>query len=272
MTTTGMKAQHDSTHLLGRQHLLIGMVHLDPLPGGPRYGGSFDIVVERAVADAMILASAGFDAVMIENFGDAPFRKNRVEPHTVAAMTAAAIAIRSAVSIPIGINVLRNDALSALAVAGTVGAAFIRVNILAGTMVTDQGIIEGEAPEVAVYRARVAPEVAILADVHVKHALPLVERPINEMAVETVQRAGADGLIVTGTGTGNHVDMHELRLVRDSVDAPVFAGSGVTTENVADLLKLSNGAIVGSGLKVDGNPLNRVERSRAEAFVKAARG
>lgn len=247
------------------------MVHLLPLPGTARYGGSMTQVFDAALADARALQESGFDALMVENFGDVPFRKNRVESHTIAAMSVVANAVRQETGLPLGINVLRNDALAALGIAGTISAEFIRVNILAGTMVTDQGVIEGEAPEVSVYRQRVAPNVAILADVHVKHARPLVERPIEEIAIETVERAGADGLIVTGTSTGGLIDFEELANVRNVVQAPLFAGSGVTSENIKSVLELCNGAIIGSSLKVDGIVTNRVDPARAKRFVEVGR-
>lgn len=250
---------------------LIGMVHLLPLPGTARYAGSLDRIVERALTDAKALKAAGFDALMVENFGDAPFRKNRVEPHTIAVITHVAALIRQETGLPLGINVLRNDGLSALGIAGTVGAACIRVNILAGTMVTDQGIIEGEAPAIGEYRRRVAPDVAILADVHVKHARPLVDRPIEEVAIETVERAGADGLIVTGTRTGGEIDLDELRRIRASVATPVVAGSGVNAENISRVLAHCDGAIIGSSVKSGGIATSPVDPDRARQLVDIAR-
>ena len=257
--------------ILNNRRLLIGMIHLLPLPGTARYGGSFNQVIDAALADAKILHKTGFDALMVENFGDVPFRKNRVEPHTIAAMTVAASAVGQETGLPLGINVLRNDAFSALGIAGTVGAQCIRVNILAGTMATDQGIIEGEAPDVSVYRQRIAPETAVLADVHVKHARPLVDRPIEEVAVETVERAGANGLILTGTRTGGGVDVDELHRVRNAVDAPLYAGSGVSTENIREILNFCDGAIVGSSLKLNGIVTNPVNLAQAERFIDAAK-
>jgi len=255
----------------GGNNLLIGMVHLPALPGAPEHRLPIESIEENTVNDAVALAEAGFDGVMIENFGDNPFRKNRVEPHTIATMTRIAVAVRNGVEIPIGINVLRNDAFAALGIAGAVGAAFVRVNVLAGTMVTDQGVIEGEAPEVTLYRQRIAPGVAILADVHVKHARPLVDRPVREVAIETAERGGADALIVTGTGTGGQVDLQELHHVRSAVRAPVLAGSGVTPGNVREVLELCNGVIVGSSLKFDGDPRRNVDPARARAFAERAR-
>lgn len=251
---------------------IIGMVHLRPLPGSMYYEGSLDAVIDAALADAWHLSNAGFDGLIVENYGDIPFRKNRVEPHTVALMTAVTAEIVREIDLPIGINVLRNDPYAAVAVASAVGARFIRVNVLAGVMVTDQGIIEGEAAEVVAYLDHVAPELAIYADVDVKHARPLVARPLDELAVETAERGGAHALIVTGSQTGVSIDHKELRAVRNAVAVPVVVGSGASVESVGELVEECDGVIVGSSIKVDGVSGNPVDPARAVAFVEAARG
>ena len=103
---------------------LVGMVHLGPLPGAPRFGGSLQTVIDHALADASILAESGFDALIVENFGDEPFFPDEVPKITVAAMTRAVATVRDAVPLPVGVNVLRNDAMAALAVAAATGASF----------------------------------------------------------------------------------------------------------------------------------------------------
>ena len=251
---------------------LIGMVHLRPLPGTLYFDDSFDPVIDAALVDAWHLQQAGFDGLIVENFGDIPFRKNRVEPHTVAAMTAVIGEIRREIELPIGLNVLRNDPFAATAVASATGAAFIRVNVLTGIMVTDQGLIEGEAADLFAYIERIAPWLTLYADIHVKHAAPLVDRPIAELAQETTYRGGADGLIVTGTETGIEVDLEEMRTVRNAVVVPVLAGSGVSHENVQEIRAECDGLIVGSSLKVDGVAGNPVDRERAVSFVEAVGG
>src|SRR5690606_33308017 len=110
------------------------MVHLLPLPGAPRWGGRLEDVLARARADAEALEAAGFDGVIVENFLDAPFHPGRVPPLTVAAMTRAVSDVRAAVSVPVGVNVLRNEAEAALAVCAATEAAFLRVNVHVGAM------------------------------------------------------------------------------------------------------------------------------------------
>src|SRR5437867_8835224 len=142
---------------------VFGMVHLAPLPGAPLFGGSIDAVVEAAVNDARALAAGGCDGVVFENFGDRPFRKH-VDPETIAAMTRVILEASRDLHLPFGVNALRNDARAALGIGAATGAAFIRVNIHIGAMVTDQGIIEGEAADTLRHRAAFASDVLLFAD------------------------------------------------------------------------------------------------------------
>lgn len=251
---------------------LIGMVHLPPLPGAPAASQPLREIVAAAVADARRLAHAGFDAVMVENFGDAPFRATRVDPHTIAAMTVVAQAVRDAVDIPIGINVLRNDALAAVAIATVCEASFVRINVHSGVYATDQGIIEGRADETLRYRQMLGSRVEIFADVHVKHAAPLSTPDIGDAAEEIAYRGRADALIVSGPGTGKPVDMLELRTVKKAVpDRRLYVGSGATVEAAGELLAVADGLIVGTAIKVGGRTTAPVDPERAAAMVRAVR-
>jgi uncharacterized protein len=259
---------------------LIGMVHLPPLPGSPASRLPLSRIIEAARQDARVLGDAGFDAIVIENFGDAPFRAAHVDPHTVACMTMVVQAVRQEVSLPLGVNVLRNDALAAVAIATICGAVFVRINVHTGVYATDQGIIEGRADETLRFRRRLAAGsaeraaqgVAILADVHVKHATPLLAQPIGQAAEEAAYRGWADGLIVSGMATGRPTDVDDLRAVRAAVpDRPIYVGSGATPENVGELLTVADGVIVGTSTKQGGVTTAPVDPVRAEAFVKAAR-
>ncbi len=251
---------------------LIGMVHLGPLPGAPRYEGDFDRVVARAVSDAEILAAVGFEAIGIENFGDSPFYADDVPKVTIAAMTRAVAAVTSAVSVPVGVNVLRNDARGALAIAAATSAAFIRVNVLSGAMWTDQGLIVGRAAEVMRLRERIAPDTRILADVFVKHATPPPGATLEQTAKDLAERGLADALIVSGTATGRPPTLTTLGDVRDAVpDAPLFVGSGASAGNVAQFLAIADGVIVGTTLKEQGRTTNPVDPERAKAFAHAGR-
>ncbi len=250
----------------GDRPFLVGCVHLLPLPGST-VGASAAEAVERAGSDAAALAEGGCDAVIVENFHDAPFFKEDVPAETVAGITACALAAREA-GLPIGINVLRNDVRAALGIAAVTEAAFVRANVLAGAVIADQGLIEGRAAEWARARAALCPGVVILADVAVKHAAPLAPRPPAEEARDLVLRAGAGGLIVTGPATGAPPVLGDLEAVREAASGhPVFVGSGTTPENARPLAAAADGAIVGSWLHRDGVldapvDLDRVRRIR----------
>lgn len=232
---------------------IIGMVHLRPLPGSPRWAGSMQDVLRAAERDARALEEGGVDALIVENFGDAPFLPARVAAETVAAMTCAVEQVMRAVSLPVGVNVLRNDALSALGICAAVGAAMIRVNVHTGAMLTDQGWINGTAHETLRVRERICSNVAVLADILVKHATPPAGLTIEDAARDTWHRGLADALIVSGAGTGLPARSEDAERARRAVpEASILIGSGLTEENAPELLRYADGAIVGSAFKESG--------------------
>lgn len=252
---------------------LIGMVHLPALPGSAGSGQPMSRIVERAVGEATLLAKAGFDAVIVENFGDAPFAADCVAVETIAAMAVVVEHVVRTVAVPVGVNVLRNDGLAGLAVAAAARASFIRVNVLSGVYATDQGFITGRAAELSARRARVAPHVRIAADVHVKHAQPISQPDIALAAEETAYRAGADAVIVSGTATGVQTDFDAVRrVVRAVPDRPVWIGSGVTAATVGDYLKIAAGVIVGTSLKRGGKTTAAIDDKRLKTFIREASG
>ena len=168
-----------------RGKLLIGVIHLPPLPGSPRYNGKFQPILDRAVADARAYEKGGAHALIIENFGDAPFTNGSVEAETIAAMARAGAAVCDSVKLPLGYNVLRNDARAALGLAAACGGSFIRVNVHTGAMLTDQGIIQGQAYDTLRRKKNLCPSAQILADVHVKHAVPLGDWSLEDAARDT---------------------------------------------------------------------------------------
>lgn len=254
-----------------KHKLVVGVVHLKPLPGSPRWRGNFEAVIKPAVTDARAYERGRVDAIIIENFGDAPFTKGSVAPETLAAMTVAGRAIRAAVKLPIGFNVLRNDARSALALCAACGGSFMRVNVHTGAMLTDQGVIEGDAYNTIRYRQRICPGTLLFADVHVKHAVPLGDFAIEDSAHDTLDRGLADALIISGTGTGVAASIDDVRRVRRACrGAKILLGSGITLENVREFLAVADGVIVGTSLKKGGKLANPVDYRRVQAIVRAA--
>lgn len=252
--------------------LIVGMVHLGPLPGSPRWGGDLDAVLRQAVTDACTLRDGGVDALLVENYGDRPFTGGRVDAATVAAMTRAVLAVRSTVDLPVGINVLRNDGHSALAIAAATGARFIRVNVYTGAMVAADGVLSGQAYELLRYRRSLGIDVQVWADVLVKHAWPLAIQSIEDAAYDAVDVGLADALIVSGSVTGQPAAVEDaVRVKRRLPEVPLLIGSGVQERNIRDYLRVADGVIVGTSLKVDGIVANPVDPERVRRLVRAVR-
>lgn len=262
----------DLNQLFKTPNPIIGVVHLLPLPTSPRWGGSLKAVIDRAEQEATALASGGVDGIIVENFFDAPFTKGQVDPAVVSAMTLVIDRLTNLVTLPLGINVLRNDAHSAIAIASIVKAQFIRVNVLTGVMATDQGLIEGSAHHLLRYRRELGSDVKILADVLVKHARPLSSPNLTVAVQDTIERGLADAIILSGWATGSPPNLEDLELAMAAAKGtPVFIGSGANWENISSLMQAANGAIVSSSLKRHGRIDQPIDPIRVSQFVEAAR-
>ncbi|MCX6126812.1 MAG: BtpA/SgcQ family protein [Proteobacteria bacterium] len=256
--------------LLKTPKIVIGMIHLPPLLGSPGYAGDVSALKSSVLRDVEALEKGGVHAIMMENFGDVPFASGRVGAETVASMAVVGADVTRITDLPVGINVLRNDGESAMAIACAIGAAFIRVNVLSGARVTDQGVIQGIAYDLMRLRARLnAPHIAVLADVDVKHSAPLSPRPIKDEVEDAVKRGLADALIVSGAGTGKETDPEKVvKVTSVAGKCPVFLGSGVTVDNVNSYLALAKGFIVGTAFKENGVVSGAVDVKRVKAFMK----
>jgi hypothetical protein len=259
---------------------LIGVVHLPAMPGDPRCPAERDFaaVEHLAMADALALIQGGVDAVVVENFGSVPFQKgtagHRLPPHQVAAMALVATRCARELAVPVGVNCLRSDARAALGIAAAGGLAFIRVNVHTGAYLTDQGVIEGEADQTLRYRQSLgAQHIQILADVLVKHAVPLAPLNTGDATRDCLERGMADGVIVTGQSTGAPVDRALLEEVRaHAEERPVLVGSGLSPRRADELAPLADGAIVGSWVKRGGVVGQPVDEARVRDLVAAVRG
>lgn len=249
---------------------VIGMLHLPALPGSPHFAGDRGAIRKRVLEDAEALVAGGVHALMMENFGDVPFFADDVPGHVVAEMTAIAMAVRSHYDgVPLGINVLRNDGLAAISIAAAVGAAFVRINVLTGARVTDQGLVQGRAAEVMRLRDRLeAHAVKVWADVDVKHSAALATRALKDEVDDTVHRGLADALIVSGAGTGKPTDPGKVAEVKRSAGrTPVVLGAGVSIATLAGLAPHADGFIVGTSLKHDGVSDGPVDVRRVREFM-----
>jgi len=251
---------------------IIGVVHLLPLPTSARWGGSLKAVIDRAEQEATALAAGGVDGIIVENFFDAPFTQSQVDPAVVIPMPLITQRLMNLVTLPVGINVLRNDTQWAMAIASCVKAQFIRVNVLTGVMATDQGFIEGQAHQLLRYRRELGSDVKILADVLVKHARPLGSPNLTTAVQETIERGLADGVILSGWATGSPPNLEDLELASAAAKGiPVFIGSGADWENIGTLMQAADGVIVSSSLKRHGRIEQPIDPIRVSQFVEATR-
>jgi len=243
---------------------LIGMIHLLPLAGSVRYKPQGPKpIVDRALQDLYALESGGVDAVLIENLGDAPFAKTAPR-ETVAMMAVVVDRLAEKATVPIGVNVLRNDGLAAMAIAEATGASFVRVNVFAGVAFADQGVIEGQARDLMWLKRDLGSDAKILADVHVKHAAHLTQ--LEEAAIDAA-RNGPDALIVSGIGTGRRTNPEDLQAVKGTVDLPVLVGSGVRIDNIATYRE-ADGFIAGTVLKENGEITGTIDVERVRALAE----
>lgn len=251
---------------------VLGMLHLPPLPGSPNYGGSMNSVIEHALRDADTLARHGVSAMIVENLGDYPYYPFTIEPETVAAMTRVALEVRRHYSQPLGINVLRNSWKSALAIAALTEASFVRLNILTDTMITDQGMINGEAHLAMRYRHMLGAEnVLVFSDIYSKHAGPLVERNIATVVHEMVDRGMADGIIVGGSESAVAPPLEKINQVREAAqDTPIILGSGIGLKTIG-VLEHADGCVFGYGTKPSGNMNDPVDDETVRLFMEKVR-
>ncbi|MBB3996754.1 BtpA/SgcQ family protein [Aureimonas pseudogalii] len=257
--------------IFGTRRAIIGVVHLAPLPGSPRFDGeAVETIYRRGLDDARAYLGGGCDGVIVENHGDVPFSKpDAIGPETSAYMAVVADRIRRELGRPIGINVLANAAIPALAIASASGAAFVRVNQWANAYVANEGFVEGEAARAMRYRAQLrAKGIRIFADAHVKHGAHAIvaDRPVEEQVKDLVF-FDADVVIATGQRTGHAAELSYIRMIKEAANLPTLVGSGVTHENVGDILSVADGVIVASSLKYDGVWWNQVDPERVKAFT-----
>ena len=253
--------------------LIVGMLHVPALPASPRYNHDLDRVLDHVLQDAEAWVTAGVNHLMLENFGDVPFYPKTVPPITVAHLTAIAWQVKARFPVSLGINILRNDGVSALAIAHAIGGSAIRVNVLSSSRVTDQGIIEGNASELLRQRKQLnAESISILADVDVKHSAPLAARSLTDQTHDLIDRALADAVIVSGPATGQSVNQEVLAEVSSAAgDTPILIGSGVSTASAASLKSYASGYIIGTSAKQDNNVQAPVDTNRAAEICVSLR-
>jgi uncharacterized protein len=255
-----------------KKKTVIGVIHSLALPGSPNYEGeSPEKIYAFAVSEAERYAKGGVQGLIVENHGDIPFSKPEdLGPETAAIMAVMTERVRQKVKLPVGINVLANGAIHALAVAQAGGAAFVRVNQWANAYVANEGIIEGPAAKATRYRAWLrANHLKIFTDVHVKHGSHAIvaDRSIEELTKDA-EFFDSDVVIATGQRTGDAAALDEVRTIKEATQLPLLIGSGVTEDNIADLLQVADGVIVASSLKEKGVWWSPVSTAKVKRLMK----
>lgn len=271
---SGRPKPNDVERLFGRRGALIGMIHLRPLPGAPRYdaGAGVASIYEQGLREGRLLAQAGFDGIIVENGGDVPFLPpGSIGAETIAALAVATQQLRSELTIPIGVNCLANAGDASLAVAVSAGGAFVRINQWVNAYVANEGLIEGQAGRISRYRRAIgADAISIWADIQVKlgsHAIT-ADRTLAEQARDA-DFFDADALIVTGRRLADPPIFADVEAIREASSLAVIVGSGVDEHNVADLLSVADAAIVGSSLKAAGVWWGEMSAAAVDAVVSA---
>ncbi|ALU11541.1 photosystem I assembly BtpA [Ignicoccus islandicus DSM 13165] len=248
---------------------VIGVVHLPPLPSSPQWNGDLEEVIRRAVRDAKALEIGGVDSILVENYGDYPYRI-RVDPLTVAAVTRVTTEVLYSVNVNVGVSLLRNSAPEAIAIALVTGANFVRSNQWCWTSDAPEGLLQPVAREGIEVMRVFGKKVRVIADVRVKHASPISGRSVCDEARDLGGRCMADALAVSGSATGEEADPEEAKLVKRCSGKPVYVASGVTPWNV-DKYEEADGVIVGTYFKEGGVTTNPVDVERVRKFVNRVR-
>lgn len=264
--------------IFGKDKIVIGMIHCKPLPGSPFYNGNFRETLDAAVQDARTFVENGIDGLQIENAWDLPFPNPRdISFETVAGLTAVATELRTKFDIPVGVNMLANGVVPAMAVASVSSLLWVRCNQWANAYVANEGFVEGPSAKALRYRSFLKSDsIKVFADVHVKHGSHAItaDRSVEEQALDNVFFA-ADVLIATGERTGDETSSDEIRRIKAASKLPVIVGSGTCENNITRILGECEGAIAGTHLKVDDkwwNPVDSEKVTRLMRIVREFRG
>lgn len=246
------------------------MVHVGALPGTPKNKQSVKNIIAAAVCDARVLADGGVDAIMIENMHDRPYLNRNVGPEVVAAMTALAYELRNVFTVPLGVQILAGANKDALAVALAADFDFIRAEGFVFGHLADEGIMNSDAGELLRYRKRIGAErIHVFADVKKKHSAHAISADVSiEETASAAEFFLVDGVIVTGSATGEKASLKDVKAVKDTVTVPVLIGSGIDERNIKDYWNFADGFIIGSSFKKDGRWENKVDPQRVKSFMQ----
>lgn len=256
--------------LFSRSKSIIGVIHVGALPGTPRASQTVSELISSARSEAKLYREGGVDGVMIENMHDVPYLRGEVGPEIVAAMTVIATEVKAECGLPVGVQLLAGANIEAMAVAHAAELDFIRAEGYAYAHVADEGLIQASAAKLLRYRKMIgATRVQVWADVKKKHAAHAITADVSlGDTAETVEFMGADCVIVTGSATGKAPAIADVQEAKSHCGLPVFLGSGITVNNVAEFYNEADGFIIGSAFKVDGLWSNTVDPGRVTSFMQ----
>ncbi len=255
--------------IFGDAKPLIAMIHTAALPGTPKYGGNFDEIVRKAVDEALLYQSLGIPALMIENMHDVPYLNRVAGPEITAAMSIIGYEVKQKTGLPVGIQILAGANREALAAALAAGLDFVRAEGFVYGHLADEGWMDADAGELLRYRKNISAEnILIFTDIKKKHGSHALSA---DLSVADFARAAefflSDGLIVTGTETGQPASPEDLSSLQGQTRLPVLIGSGITAGNLPEYFSLADGFIVGSYLKKDGKWFNAPDAKRVEKIT-----
>jgi len=249
---------------------LIGVIHLPPLPRQGRRGANLDDIVDYAVSEALKLERAGFDAVVLENYGDKPYHVEWKDKITAALLAVIAKEVKKNTNLEVIINVLRNDVEASIAAAYASGARFIRVNSYCEHRISIEGNLKPTANMIEDILSSLNKYIGIMADIDVKHSIPLTKlRP--DIMKDCALRGSALAFIATGPSTGEPPSPGYLVSIREAIDTkPVIVGSGISLDNIKLYWRIADGYIVGTSIKVSGTE-SRIDEKKAEKLASEVR-
>ncbi|HIQ23801.1 MAG TPA: BtpA/SgcQ family protein [Pyrodictium delaneyi] len=246
---------------------LIGVIHLPPTPSSPRGYGNIDRIVDYVVNEVDKLEEAGFDAAIIENYGDKPFS---VEAYDEILAAVLSVVVREAVKstkLPVGINVLRNNARLALAIAYATGAKFVRINAYCETRLSPEGVLMPLARDIEQIRKQLDRNILVLADIDVKHSYPIGQHSIGIVVNDCVERGYMDAIIASGQATTRPPEPGYVAFIKRNSPKPVLLGSGLRVDNIQLYWNIVDGFIVGSSIKYEGRTSNSIDPQKARELA-----
>lgn len=248
---------------------IIGMIHIDALPGTPKSSKSVKEIIAKALSEAKLYESNGINTVIIENMHDVPYLNRNVGPEITSAMSVIGYEIKNKCNVKCGIQILAGANKEAVAVAHTAGLDFIRAEGFVFGHLADEGYIDSDAGELLRYRSQIGAEkILVFTDIKKKHSSHSVTSDVDILdTAKAAQYFLSDGLIITGKSTGEEIDINDLKLLKDKVKIPLILGSGISDQNIERYYNLADGFIIGSYFKEDGYWENEISEKRIAALL-----